>query len=251
MSKLSQFLVSRALLLNILILLLSCVVGYFVITAWMNNYTHHGENIDVPDLRGITISKLDTILKPHDFHYKIIDSLYDAERPPGAVIDQDPAPKSKVKESRTIYLTVNSFQPPDIKMPDLIDVSYRQAEAILQSYGLLTGEITYKSDLAKNAVLEQRFNNRTIKPGTMIPKGSVIDLVLGDGLGDSEVFVPNLSGLSQSEAWSVLRRASLTIGIVQFDDEEDTVGAKIYRQYPDPTDGILLKAGDGVDIFLR
>ena len=116
----------------------------------------------------------------------MIDSIYDSEKVPGTVLDQDPAPNSNVKENRMIYLTINATQPPDVKMPDLVDVSFRQAEAMLQSFGLITGEITYKADLAKNAVLEQRYRNKIIKPGTMLPKGSEIDLVLGDGLGEDE-----------------------------------------------------------------
>ncbi len=249
--KKNSFFTSRTFLTNIIILVVAGIAGFFLISGWLSSYTHHGENIDVPDLRGKKISTLDGILKEHNFHYKIVDSLYDGDKMPGTVLDQDPAPKSKVKENRTIYLTINAINPPNVKMPDLVDVSFRQAEAMLQSFGLVTGEVTYRSDLAKNAVLEQRFKNRIIKPGTMIPKGSEIDLVLGDGLGNLEIPVPDLSGMTRSEAYSVLRRSSLTVGVVQYDNIKDSADAKIYRQHPSPDDGSTLKQGDGVDIFLR
>jgi beta-lactam-binding protein with PASTA domain len=164
------FITSRTFLKNILLLLVLLVLGFFIIKGFMNFYTHHGQSIAVPNLVGLKITNLKSVLEPHNFNFKVVDSLYDADKAPGAVLDQDPASDSKVKEGRTIYLTINSTLPPDVRMPDLIDVSSRQAEAILQSFGLVTGEITYRSDMAKNAVLEQRYKNAIIKPGIMIPK---------------------------------------------------------------------------------
>jgi beta-lactam-binding protein with PASTA domain len=249
--KQSSFFFSRTFLINILLLLALFVLAFVGITAWLSSYTHHGESIEVPDLRGKKISALDGILKEHNFHYKVVDSIYDAEKVPGSVLDQDPAPKSKVKENRTLYLTVNAIQPPDVKMPDLVDVSYRQAEAMLQSFGLITGEVTYRSDLAKNAVLEQRFKGKIIKPGTMIPKGSEIDLVLGDGLGNIQIPVPDLMGMTKAEAGSVLRRESLSLGVVQYDHGADSATAKIYRQNPVADGDKTLRQGDGVDVYLK
>ena len=251
-SKAIEFLTSRVFFRNIIILLVISVSGFFILNTILKNYTHHGENISVPDLRGVAVSKLDSVLTAHTFNFKIVDSLYDFEKNPGTVLDQDPAPKSKVKENRTIYLTINATQPPDVKMPDLIDVSYRQAEAILQSFGLVTGDVIYRSDLAKNAVLEQLYKNRTIKPGAMIPKGATIDLVLGDGLGDIEIQVPDLTGLTLEEAQTRLKGTSLTVGIVEYDDNvQEKSEAVVYKQSPTADSNISLKQGDGVDLFLH
>jgi len=251
-SKIFTFLTSRIFFKNVAILIVVMIVGFFTLNAMLNNFTHHGESISVPDLSGLKISKLDSLLAIHSFNYKIIDSLYDGEKIPGSVLDQDPAPNSKVKENRTIYLTINAINPPDVKMPDLVDVSFRQAQAMLQSFGLVTGDVVYRSDLAKNAVLEQLYKNRIIKPGTMIPKGAVIDLVLGDGLGDVEVEVPDLTGLTHEEAMLKLSQSSLAIGIVEFeDDSADKTTARVYRQSPEAGNGITLKQGSGVDIFLH
>ncbi len=247
-----QFLKSPTFFRNLFILLFAIVGGFFVLTSILNSYTHHGENISVPDLRGIRISKLDSILVTNSFHFKVIDSLYDGDKKPGTILDQDPSPNSKVKENRTIYLTINSTQPPDVKMPDLVDVSFRQAEAMLQSFGLVTGNIIYRSDLAKNAVLEQLYNNKIIKPGTMLPKGAVIDLVLGDGIGDIDITVPDLLGLTLEEALSVLKRTTLSITNIHYDiGLSDTLSAKIYFQNPSPNIGLTLKQDEGIEIFLR
>src|SRR5688572_17356398 len=139
-----------------------------------------------------------------------------------------------------------------IKMPDLVDVSLRQAEAILQSNGLKTGNLVYRPDLAKNAVLAQLYKGAEIKPGSDISKGSVIDLVLGDGLGNTMVSVPNLVTLTKSEAMFVLKASSLTIGSVYFDEDvKNPETAKVYRQNPSYSDSSTIAQGQAVDIYLK
>jgi len=220
--------------------------------SYLGSYTHHGESISVPDLRGLKKDRLQSFVNDKHLQYSIVDSIFELDKPPGTVVDQDPAPDSKVKEDRTIYLTVNASLPPKIKMPDLIDVSYRQAEAILQTFGLKVGSLIYKPDLAKNAVLGQRFKGSEINAGTEIPKGSVIDLVLGDGLGNTKVPVPSLVGLPLSEALFMLKGWSLNIGTIYYDKGlKDSTTAKVYKQFPDASDSLIISQGEAVDLYLR
>jgi eukaryotic-like serine/threonine-protein kinase len=250
--KKNYFLGSKTFLVNIIIMVVTVIVFGLVLTSWLNSFTHHGESISVPDVRGLKITRLESFLSEKNLRFKIVDSLFDIGKGPGTVLEQDPAPGSKVKENRTIYLTINSSSPPDVKMPDLIDVSYRQAEAILQSSGLLVGELIYKPDLAKNAVLDQRYKGKTILPGKKLPKGSVIDLVLGDGLGSVEVHIPDLTGLTRGQALFVLRGSSLNIGTVRYDSGvKDSVNATVYKQYPDADDERTISQGEAIDIYLH
>lgn len=252
LSNFRDFIKSKSFLYSIIGIVALSGVTLYLLYNWLNNYTHHGESITVPDVRGLTEEKLVRFIEDKHLQYKIIDSLYEDGKEPGTVIEQDPKPDSKVKENRTIYLTVNSSKPPKVKMPDLVDVSYRQAEAILQTFGLRVGQTIYRPDLAKNAVLEQLYKGRVIKPGTEIYKGSAIDLMLGDGLGNAEVPVPNLTGLTKGEALFVLKGSSLNIGTITFDNgvknEED---AKVYKQIPEADGGASIKQGEAIDIFLR
>ena len=251
-SDLKDFIKSKTFLYTILVMILAAGVSFYLLYNWLNSYTHHGESITVPDVRGLSEEKLARFIEDKHLRYKIVDSLFEDSKTPGTVIEQDPKPDSKVKENRTIYLTVNSSRPPKVKMPDLVDVSFRQAEAILQTFGLRVGQTIYRPDLAKNAVLAQLFKGHTISPNTEVYKGSAIDLVLGDGLGNSEVPVPNLVTLTRGEAMFVLKGSSLNIGTITFDpgvkNEED---AKVYRQFPVAGSNATIKQGEAVDIFLR
>jgi len=219
---------------------------------WLDSYTNHGSTVTVPDLRGLKVSTVENFLKDKALRIKIADSsVFDLEKPPGTVIEQDPAPAEKVKENRTIYLTITKTVPPKIKMPNLIDVSYRQAEAILISYGLKPGQTTYKPDLCKNCVLSFTMNGKQLKAGEELTKGSVIDLILGDGFGNTKVTVPQLYGLSLDEALFVLKGSSLNTGSIIFDGSvKDSSKAVVYKQNPAYGSSSLISEGEGVDIYL-
>lgn len=227
------------------------IIG-FSVSSWLSGFTHHAESISVPDVRGLKLNRLESFLADKNLEFKIVDSLFDIDKAPGVILEQDPAPDSKVKENRTLYLTINASHPPNVKMPNLIDVSYRQAEAILNSYGLKVGQLIYKPDLAKNAVLDQLYKGAHISPMKDIAKGSTIDLVLGDGLGSVDVPVPDLIGLTRNEALFVLKGSSLNIGMVRFDaGVRDSSSARVYRQEPESSNDAVINQGDAVNIYLR
>lgn len=252
MSTFISFLKSRTFFINLLSALLVTVLLLAFVYKWLNGYTRHGETITVPDLRGQKVSGLKSFLEFKNLSYKIADSsIFDPNLPPGTVIEQDPKPNENVKDGRTIYITITRTMAPEIKMPDLIDVSYRQAEAILNSYGLKVGEIIYKPDLAKNAVLSMEINGYTIKPNDGISKGSTIDLVLGDGYGNTQVDVPDLYNFTLSEALFVLKGSALNVGRIEYDGTVlDTLKAKIYKQYPEAGDSSFISQGQIIDVYL-
>lgn len=252
MGILFQFIKSKTFLLNVFSAIFVLLLLFSFTYRWLDSYTNHGETISVPDLRGLKISQLNAFLVNKNVKYKIADStVYDMKKPPGTVIEQDPAPNEKVKENRTIYLTITRTVAPLVKMPDLIDNSFRQAEAILESYGLKLGQIVYKPDLAKNAVLEQYANGVAISPGTEIFKGTQIDLVLGDGFGSTIVNIPQLYNLSLSEVMFVLKASSLNAGSIIFDQTvRDSTLARVYKQIPEFVDTLTINQGQAIDIYL-
>jgi len=247
-----KFLTSKVFLLNLLGALVFLFLLFGFTYKWLDSYSNHGSTVTVPDLRGLKFSTAENFLKDKALRIKIADSsVFDLEKPPGTVIEQDPVPSEKVKENRTIYLSITKTTPPKIKMPNLTDVSYRQAEAILISYGLKAGQITYKPDLCKNCVLSFEVNGKHLKPGEELSKGTVIDLIVGDGFGNTKVNVPQLYGLSLDEALFVLKGSSLNTGSVIFDGSvRDSSKAIVYKQNPPYGSSSLISEGEGVDIYL-
>jgi beta-lactam-binding protein with PASTA domain len=114
------------------------------------------------------------------------------------------------------------------------------------------GDTTYVSDVAKDVVLQFLFRGRALQAGDEIPKGSVVNLVLGDGLGASEVDIPDLVGLTLSEARMALSGSSLKLGIISFQgSSRDTFNLKISRQSPALSDSLSkVPIGSSVDLVL-
>ncbi len=121
-----------------------------------------------------------------------------------------------------------------IEMPNLVGYSFRSAEMSLRNMGLRLGDTLYKPDFARNSVLEQLYNGNPIEPGTKIPMGSSITLVLGTGVGEAEFLVPNLIGMTYDDAKVVVESSGLNFfSVIADEDVKDTNNAYIYWQNPE------------------
>jgi beta-lactam-binding protein with PASTA domain len=121
--------------------------------------------------------------------------------------------------------------------------------------GLRVGNTSYVHDFAKNTVQEQQYKGAPIAPGTKIQQGSSIDLVLSDGLGETEFSVPNLIGMTFGEAKSFLESNGLSfLSIIPDPDVTDSASAYIYRQDPPRMgeDGkhIKIRTGQTMNVWL-
>ena len=185
----------------------------FVFYVYLPYLTNHQQSITVPDIRGMHVMDATQFLRERRLDFAVsVDSDFSIAAKPLSVLKQFPVPHAKVKEERKIILTLNATHPPMVKMPQLVDGSLKNAQIILHSLKLRIGKVRFKADLAGNAVLEQHYQNTPITPDTRIPQGAYIDLVVGDGLGNQELLAPNLIGLSEEEAHTVIIGSGLHIG---------------------------------------
>lgn len=244
------FFSSKTFVRHLLAALLLYTAIIWVILRLISNYTLHGKTIAVPDLKGKRMEVVEKLLKEVDLKFMVIDSVYVAEKPKGSVIEQNPAPGFQVKKSRTVYLTLNAFNPPKVKLPELKDVSLRQATAMLETYGLEVGNISYVPDFAKDAVIEMKYKGRNISAGTQVVQGEKIDLVLGDGLEGEKIDLPNFLGLTRKKALEEIKEYKLSVGAEVFDaDVKDSAKARVYRQIPPFRVGEQIVQGRPVDFF--
>ena len=140
----------KAVGLHILILLLVAVLLVGGTFWWLDHYTRHGESVEVPDIVDLFYDDADILLAEHEMYATIVDSMYIDDRSRGVVLDQVPRAGSSVKRGRTIYLTVNAFSPRRIPIPKLDDLSYRQAQEVLKSFGFPKPYIVYEDSEYKD-----------------------------------------------------------------------------------------------------
>lgn len=214
-------------------------------------YTHFGEEIKVPDLRGKTLSQAEQIINNQSLRYQVVDSVYIEGKEPGIVVEQDPPIGSSVKDQRTIYLTITKGNAPQVKLPNLIDMTLRQATQVLQNAGFQLGKVIPRTDLAVNVILEMQSKGLPLFPGKAFPRGTAIDLVVGIMNADSLVTVPDLTGLSAEEARIMLYESSLNLGSVFYEGSiSDTASALVVKQRPSMNPDELVNAASLVDIWL-
>ena len=226
--------IKKIFLFNLGVVLLLCAVLYVSFFAALHWITRHGEEVQIPDVRGRSVDQAITQLKA--MHFEVfVDSTYEPSIKPFTVLKQVPDTGSLVKQGRTVFLTVNMLMPPYIPMPSLVNLSFRSAVMLLHNNKLLLGDTTYKPDIAAGAVLEQHYKGAIITAGEMIAQGSRISLVIGDGLGNTEFNVPNVVSMNVEEAMTVLSQYSLIPVIVAYDQLSvitDTLAAIVVDQEP-------------------
>ncbi len=177
-----NYLSSRVFFLQVLAAIAIIVVLSYLFMHWLTFTTDHGHEITVPNLAKLTEEQVEDKLDELDLDYVLLDSVdYNSDFPKYSVVEQDPAPGAKVKEGRKIYIKINASGFSSVRIPDLIEKTYREAVPTLKALGLEEGTITYIPNLGKDMVLEMRYKGRNIKAGDRVLKSSKIDLVLGDG----------------------------------------------------------------------
>jgi beta-lactam-binding protein with PASTA domain len=250
-----KYITNRPLWVNIAVGLGIVIALFVVFVLSLNWITHHGEAKTVPSITGKAFNEAQQILEKDGFELVVQDSVYYDSIKPGIVIKQIPEADEVVKVNRTVYITVNRVVPPDVAMPNLIGYTFRNAEMILKNMGLRLGDTAFRPDFAKNSVLEQLYNGQSISPGAHVKMGSSISLVIGSGIGNVDMAVPKLIGLTYSEARILLESNGLIIGSVIADPlVKDTTNAFIYRQTPTyrTEDGfrVRIRPGQMIDVWL-
>lgn len=247
-----NILTSRKFIIHYILALVSIILIISAIFIFLRITTDHGEAFSVPDFSGLTLEQSLKIAKTKNLRIEIIDSVYSGPGRRGTVLDQNPPPDFKVKSNRKIFITIKSIVPRIILMPDFIHTTLVQAKADIETYGLRIGKLSYEPSIYDNVVLEQKYKNKSIKPGDEIPQGAEIELVLGQSANMGNTVTPNLIDLTKEEAELEAAEFMLNIGTVIYDKSiktySDSIIAKVIRQRPEP--GIYFKPGDEIDIWL-
>lgn len=167
--------------LNLIAMVVVFVAAALGTLQWLDGYTRHGEAVVVPDVKGMNLRLAENELDKQALKSIVIDSSYVKGMPPGSILEQNPSGGSKVKEGRTIYLTINADSAPKVAVPDIMDnSSLRQAEAKLRALGFKLTEPEYING-EKDWVYNIKYRGRNLKAGEKIPHEAVLTLCVGDG----------------------------------------------------------------------
>jgi len=187
-----RFLFSKLFLKHLLLAIGIGLVLIWIAMQMLSLYTKHNDIIIVPDFRGMNYRQVAAGSEYQNYQFSVTDSIFEADKPKGSILTQDPFPGAKVKKNRMVYLTITSTIPEKTAMPDLRDLTLRQAQSMLESAGLKLGKLLYIRSFDEDAVQNQLFQGKPIKAGSPINKGSSIDLTVGMGAKAAEMKVDSL-----------------------------------------------------------
>ena len=226
------------------------IVGGIVLW-WINGYTQHGKTEVLPDLRGLYVEEAEAILKKVELYPNVVDSMYVSGKPLGTILEQTPPSGSTVKRNRPVYLIINSCEVRQVPLPNVNDVSFRQADAMIKSVGLKVGSVQYVPSEYKNLVLSVNINGKPVEAGIRLPEGTAVTLVVGYGLAEGvNSTVPSLKGLTLEAARQVIAFSAFIVGAIEYDNASSgsVTDYFIYDQHPQK--GTSLPQGSRVDIWL-
>jgi serine/threonine-protein kinase len=228
----------KLIIIFLIVLVIIVVLDNFI----MPFYVNLGDEIEMPDVIEMSVDEAKTILTENGFQVFIKDSLYDADHPVGIVIEQNPYPYAMVKEGRRIYLTISIGEKPII-MPKLFGVSPREAELILDTYGLKLYSKSYRpSDMYyEGTVMEQSY-----PPGQPIKSGTNISITISLGQLKQDMRIPDLAGKSLHEARERLKVLKIKIGEINFEERENILPETVLDQSLKP--GTIFNTQDVIDL---
>ncbi len=208
----------------------------------MPNYTNYNEGVTVPDVTKLSLDEAESLLTSYGLRFEVHDRRAHSAYPANYVIDQSPTAKQLVKPNRKVYLTVNTESTPQVVVPNVVNLSYRNARLQLENHGLTVGSTSYESDRFRNTILRQ-----SIAPEDTVARGTAVNLVVSDGLGTRMVQVPDVEGLRLSEAQQQIMRAGLRVGEIRFEPARDVTPNTVLSYSPQ---GPELTEGESIQLVV-
>jgi beta-lactam-binding protein with PASTA domain len=177
---------SHYVLLNLFAMAVVIVLLCVVVKFGLDLYTHHGEGIAVPELKGMSYHKARLLLEEEGLNIIVSDSGYQKTMPADCILAQTPGVGTKVKAGHAIYVTVNSPSSPTFAIPDIVDnSSYREAEAKLMAMGFRLTEpqrVVGEKDWVYGIISR----GRRVSNGDRVPIDYPLTLMIGTGSYDEE-----------------------------------------------------------------
>ena len=235
--------------LNVILAIALCTILLVVLVSWLKRYTDHAIEVEIPQITGLYPEEAAVLLSSAQLELEISDSTFSHKVPLGTIVEQIPVAESHAKRGRKVYAIVNAKTRQKVAVPDLHDMSYRQAENNLKRLGLVVDSVIYQPSEFRDLVIDLLKDEEPVEAGTYLEEGTHLMLVVGTGKRSEMVAVPDLRGRSVKEARRMLLDHRFTFGVCSYDvppTEETEELYVVYQQEPEA--GKLYLEGSSVSV---
>lgn len=217
------------------------------IFLWLNAFTNHGVQVEVPNLNNLSLDQAVKKLEEIELEYEIDTSKYDPKYKSYQILDIYPLIGSNVKKGRRIFIRANAKTWKPTTVPNVIGKYKYLAFSQLDLVGLKIADTIYEPNFASNTVLRLLYKGKEIQPGETLPRFSPLTIVLAKSLAKN-VSVPNFIGLNEETAKKMIAENLFSIGNITYEDPANTSNNRVYYQVPAPS--FIYDQGQPIDIYL-
>jgi len=203
------------------------------------------DTVIVPDLVGKDVVYALEFLTDLELNTKVKGSEFSDNFPKNHVTFQDPESGAEIKKGRDVRIII-SKGPKRISMPNLVSLSVQQARLILEENDVCQGELsqTHNDSMQKDHIIAQ-----APASGSMIARGTCVNLLVSLGRRPKAYKMPDLNGLSLNEAMLFLENANFMVGEIKSSFDKNKPRNIILNQEPLP--GYRVIAGSTVHLVIN
>ena len=198
------------------------ILDYFILP----NYVGYNNEHYLPDVRGEYLEKATYQLRSLGFNTKPILIPYSESHTPGTVIKMFPRAFTKVKEGRTIDLTI-AGKDEDIEIPDISNLSLRNAKLTLTRLGLGIDTIIYEYD---NVISDGYISFQLPRKGQTVKSSTNMTLGVSRGAPPDYYIIPDIVNYSLTRARKLIINEGLRVGEITYEFQPELVPNTVIEQ---------------------
>ena len=217
------------------------VCAYLTLTFIIKNE----DTVVVPDVVGKEVVHTLKTLSDLELNTKVRKFEYNAAITANHVIFQEPEAGTVIKKGRDVRLIISKGTQ-TIQMPNLKNLSHRQALIILETndLGAGIGSLTYHSEISKDHIITQ-----TPYPNTTIRRNANVDLLISLGKRPLAYMMPDLKTMTVSDAVIALEQNNLKLGEIKIKVDKGASEDVVIRQEPQAGQRVI--AQSVVNLFVN
>ncbi|MGL6063635.1 MAG: PASTA domain-containing protein [Fusobacteriaceae bacterium] len=197
------------------LLALLSLVGVFYLSIdislkiYFNNSFYY-----TPDFIGMNINDVKLLTSTSPIRIVEVSQEF-SKKPQGTIFMQEPISNKVIKKNRAIKVWVSKGLS-NVGIPDVTGLNYTDAKSIIESKGYKIGEIlTVTADSPTGEVIS------TEPPAaSLLSSSEKVNFLINKNFETSTVEMPDLLGLTLSEATTILRDSSLLLGNIKYENFE-------------------------------
>ena len=190
------------------------------------SYVGYDNEHYLPDIRGNYLQKAKYTLASLGFKTEIATIPFSENNPAGTVVKMSPRSFTKVKEGRTISLTIAGHRE-DIIIPDYTSFSLRNARLSANREGLVIDTVMYEFN---NKIKDGHISFQVPREGHIVKSGAHISLGVSKGNPPDYYTVPDVVGKSLKSAKIALAKSGLRLGKLEYEFQPDLLENTIIDQ---------------------